>query len=309
MNPLYINTPLIASRPLSQYLGAEVMLKVELLQPSGSFKNRGIGHYCLKAARDGIRYFVSASGGNAGLAVAYSGRELGIPVTVVIPETTPAFMKAKIAAEGAEVRVEGKNLNEASLFAKNLAEEKNGLFISPYDHPAIWEGHASLVHEIARTGKKPGAIILSVGGGGLLCGVVQGLHEVGWKDVPVITVETEGAASFAKSMEEDQLVTLDAITTVATSLGLKRVTDQAFHYSKKHKIHPFVVSDQEAVSAAFRFMDDHKLMLEPACAVCLVPIYRKDALLQQFSSIHVVLCGGNVVTLELLQKWKNEPLT
>ncbi len=309
MNPLYINTPLIPSRPLSQHLGKEVLLKMELLQPSGSFKNRGIGHYCLKAARDGIRNFVSASGGNAGLAVAYSGRELGIPVTVVIPETTPSFMKAKITAEGAEVIVHGKNLNEATLFAQKLVEEKSGLFISPYDHPAIWDGHASIVHEIARTGKKPGAIILSVGGGGLLCGVVQGLHEVGWKDVPVITVETEGAASFAASMREDRLVTLDSISTVATSLGLRRVTDQAFHYSKTHAIHPFVVSDKEAVDAAFRFMDEQKYMLEPACAVCLVPIYKKEPLLQQFSSIHVILCGGNVVTLELLQKWKNEPLT
>lgn len=306
MNPLYINTPLIASRTLSQHLGSEVMLKVELLQPSGSFKNRGIGHYCLKAARDGIRAFISASGGNAGLAVAYSGRELGIPVTVVIPETTPSFMREKIMAEGATVIVHGANLNDASLFAKNLAEQKNGLFISPFDHPAIWEGHASLVHEIARAGKKPGAMILSVGGGGLLCGVVQGLHEVGWKDVPVITVETEGAASFAKSMEEDRLVTLDTIKTVATSLGLKRVTDQAFRYAKKHPIHPFVVSDKEAIDASLRFLDDHKLLLEPACAVCLVPIYKKEPFLQQFGSIHVVLCGGNVITLELLQKWKAE---
>lgn len=309
MNPLYINTPLIVSKPLSTHLGREVMLKVELLQPSGSFKNRGIGHYCLKAARDGIRYFVSASGGNAGLAVAYSGRELGIPVTVVIPKTTPLFMREKIMAEGAEVVIHGENLNEAATYAKQLAADKAGLFISPYDHPAIWEGHASLVHEIARTGKKPGAMILSVGGGGLLCGVIQGLHEVGWKDVPVFTVETEGAASFAKSVEKNQIVTLDGINTVATSLGLRRVTDQAFHYTKTHRIHPFVVSDKEAVDAAFRFLDHHKFMLEPACAVCLVPIYRKDPLLQPFSSIHVVLCGGNVVTLELLQKWRNEQLT
>ncbi len=306
MNPLYINTPLITSRTLSKHLGKEVLLKPEMLQPSGSFKNRGIGHYCLKAARDGVKYFCAASGGNAGLAVAYSAKELSIPATVVIPVTTPPFMKAKIEAEGAEVIVHGANLNEAVQFAKKMAAEKNGLFISPYDHPAIWEGHASIVHEIARGGKKPDAIVLSVGGGGLYCGVVQGLAEVGWRDIPIITVETEGSASFAQSIEEDRVVELSEIKTVATSLGLKKVTDKAFEYAKKHPTHPLVVSDKDAVDAAFRFLDDHYLLLEPACAVTLVPIYQRLSILDPYSSVLIILCGGNVVTLELLQKWRNQ---
>ena len=97
------------------------------------------------------------------------------------------------------------------------------MLIHPFDDPLLWQGHASLIDEIASVHRKPGAVVLSVGGGGLLAGVVEGLRGNGWHDVPVIAVETEGASSLAASLAAGQRVVLPAITSIATSLGARQV--------------------------------------------------------------------------------------
>jgi len=304
MKPLHYVTPLLESGSLSKLLGIPVSLKIELMQPSGSFKNRGLGLFCQEYAKKGAKRFVISSGGNAGLAVAYSGRKLGVPVTVIIPETTPSFMKDKILMENAEVIVKGLDFQESDQLAREMAKEEGTVYVSPFDHPLIWEGHASMIHEIAKQGEKPGVILLSIGGGGLLCGVLKGLYDVGWTDVPVVTVETEGAASFAKSVQAGKIITLDKIDTIAKSIGARRVADEAFNWTKKHAIMPQVVSDKETLKACISFLDDHRLFVEPACGVALVPIYQKHSYLQKYSSVLVIVCGGNVVSLELIDKWK-----
>lgn len=306
MISMHVRTPLLESLELSEIQGSRVFLKMEALQPSGSFKNRGIGFLCTKYANvDKATSFVSSSGGNAGLAVAYAGRLLNIAVKVVIPLSTPAFMVDKIKLEGAEVILHGKDWNEADVLARKLATEAGCFYISPFDHPLIWQGHASIIHEIKEDHIKPDAIVLAVGGGGLLCGVLQGLHEVGWNDVPVFTAETEGAASFAKSVEAGQLVTLDSINTVATSLGARTVTKKALEWTKIHKIFPQVVTDKEAVEAAVRFADQHRILVEPACGAALSLLYSKKINPQQYKNIVVIVCGGSGVSLKLLDKWKD----
>lgn len=303
---LYYETPLIDSVVLTNYLGIPVSLKMESMQPSGSFKNRGIGLFCKRAANEGAKRFVISSGGNAGLAVAYSGRLLKVPVTVIIPETTPSFMKERIRMENAEVIVKGADFQEADQLARKMTEEPGNIYVSPFNHPTIWEGHSTLVLELAKRGTKPGCILLSVGGGGLLCGVLQGLHKVGWQDVPVITVETEGAASFAKSVQAGKIITLDKINTIATSIGARRIADEAFEWTKRHAIYPQIVSDKDALNASIRCLDDHRMLLEPACSVAMVPIYQKHEVLKKYKSIVTIVCGGNVISMALLDKWKKE---
>ncbi len=167
----------------------------------------------------------------------------------------------------------------------------------------IWKGHASMIHEIKESGIKPDAIVVAVGGGGLLCGVVQGLHEVGWSDIPVFTSETEGAASFAKSVHEGKLVTLDAITTLATSLGAKTVAKQALEWSKIHSIFPEIVTDKQAVEACVLFVDHHRVLVEPACGAALSLIYERKIDPRIYHNIVVIVCGGSGVTRALMQEW------
>jgi L-serine/L-threonine ammonia-lyase len=305
---LHIHTPLIESFPLSERTGRRILLKMENLQPAGSFKIRGIGLLCEHGKRDGVSHFVSSSGGNAGYAAAYAGRKLSVQTTVFVPETTAPEARRKIASQGAEVIVAGSVWDESDLEARALAEKANGLYISPFDHPLIWQGHATLVDEIARDlareTDKPDAVVLSVGGGGLLCGVIEGLRQNGWQDVPVLAVETEGTASLAASLEQGQLVTLDEITGVATTLGAKTVAREAFERARRNPVQSFVVSDGEAINACVQFADEHRCLVEPACGASLALAYSRPESLGEAKRVVFVVCGGVGVNLDKIRQWQ-----
>lgn len=306
MPALHIETPLLESRPLSRLAGRPVRLKLEALQPSGSFKLRGIGHACTEYVRRGAQRLISSSGGNAGIAVACAGRQLGVPVLVVVPETTSARAIDLIRQEGGEVRVHGASWQEANELALSLVGASDAM-LHPFDDPLLWQGHSTLVDEAARQGPKPGLVVLSVGGGGLLCGVLEGLHRNGWQDVPVLAVETAGADSFARSVAAGQRIELPAITSIATSLGARQVCAQAFDWPRYHDIRNLVVSDRQAVAACNRFMDDHRLVVEPACGASLAAIYDHANHLGEGDSVLVIVCGGTTASVEQLQRWSATP--
>jgi L-serine/L-threonine ammonia-lyase len=304
MTELHISTPLVESPPIGRLAGRTILLKLENTQPAGTFKIRGIGNLCTHAVRDGIDHFVSSSGGNAGYASAYAGRRLGIRTTVYVPTTTSADAIVKIEQQGAEVIVEGDVWDDTHEIASRVADEVGGLYISPFDHPLIWQGHATVVDEISEQTEKPDAIVLSVGGGGLLCGVLEGLHRNGWGDVPVFAAETEGAASLAATLREGRLVTLDAITSFATSLGAKTVSAKVLDWLGRHEIRPVVVSDREAADACVRFLDDHRYLVEPACGATLAVPYLRPGVLEPYDPIVVIVCGGISVDLAAVGRWK-----
>jgi L-serine/L-threonine ammonia-lyase len=139
--PLHLETPLIESLALGRRVSGRVWLKMEALQPCASFKVRGIGFACRRHREQGRRRFVTSSGGNAGLAVAYAGRRLGVAVTVVVPETTPARAQRLIREESAEVVVRGQSWQEAHEHALSLVDG-DAAYLHPFDDPLIWEGHA-----------------------------------------------------------------------------------------------------------------------------------------------------------------------
>lgn len=311
--PFAVVTPLWESEPLSRALGAAVYLKMEALQPVGSFKIRGLGRACAARVAAGARRLVCSSGGNAGLAVAYAGRRLGVPVTVVVPRTTSAWARDRIRGEQAEVIEHGAAWAEAHAYAlSNMSEESS--YVHPFDDPEIWAGHAPMIVEAAEQGPRPGAVVVAVGGGGLLCGVLSGMHAVGWHDVPVLAVETAGAASLAAAVEADALVTLPRITTLATTLGAATVAAEALAWTRRHAVTPWVVTDTDAVRACERFVDDHRVLVEPACGAGLAAVYDGAAPLRALQgsssasaaaagSVLVIVCGGAGVSLALLRAW------
>lgn len=300
--PLHIETPLIQSRQLSQLSGRTVWLKMDALQAPGSFKIRGVGHACTEYVSRGARRLVSSSGGNAGLAVAYAGRSMGVPVTVVVPQTTSERAKELLRLEDAEVIVHGASWQEANELALSLVGPTDA-FLHPFDDPLLWQGHATVIDEVARAGLKPDAVVLSVGGGGLLSGVAQGLHRNSWPDVPIIAVETEGAASFHASAKAGHAVQLEQINSIATSLGAKRVCEQAVKWSKEHTIHSVLVSDKNAVDACERFLSDHRVLVEPACGASLALAYENSPALAPFKTVLVIVCGGATATVDQIRRW------
>lgn len=300
--PLHIETPLILSRQLSQLSSRSVWLKMDALQVPGSFKIRGVGHACTEYIRRGARRLVSSSGGNAGLAVAYAGRSMGVPVTVVVPQTTSDRAKELLLLEDAEVIVHGASWQEANELALSLVGRADA-FLHPFDDPLLWQGHATVIDEIARAGLKPDVVVLSVGGGGLLSGVAEGMHRNAWREIPIIAVETEGAASFHAAAEAGHPVQLDQIRSIATSLGAKRVCEQAVKWSKEHTIHSVLVSDKSAVNACERFLTDHRVLVEPACGASLALAYENSPALEPFKTVLVIVCGGATATSDQLRQW------
>lgn len=298
---IHIQTPLVESDAFSTP-ASRLWLKLEALQPSGSFKLRGVGHACAVHAQRGARRLLSSSGGNAGLAVAHAGRRLGLPVLVVVPETTLEWPQALMRRQGAQVVVHGASWMEANEHLMALRQPSDA-FIHPFDDPLLWDGHASLITEAAAQGPKPDAVVLSVGGGGLMAGVLQGMHAVGWADVPLVAVETVGAASLHAAVAAGQPVTLDGITSVATSLGARRVSDRAFQWTREHEVISVTVSDAEAVQACLDVAREHRLIVEPACgAAVAAATQRAVPLLRDAANVLVVLCGGACTTYEDLQR-------
>ncbi|CAB9503560.1 Catabolic L-serine/threonine dehydratase [Seminavis robusta] len=316
---LYIRTPLIKSAPLSKLTGKDVYIKLDCLQPSGSFKDRGMANLCqtLQSTK-GTQKLIASSGGNAGLAVATVAPKKGMTVSVVVPESTKPNVIERLKALGAEVTVHGKIWNEADLLARQrVDEDPQAEYVSPYDNQLLWTGHSTLVDEVMEDLPQVGAVIVGVGGGGLMCGVLEGLERHGQTSSKVIACETEGAASFCKSWLKSPpaLIRLDTISSIATSLGALEVTQVAIDRSLKHQenggtVQAAICTDKEAVEACLQFSSDHRIMVEPACGAGLAALYserlRKQTLEGVEGPIVVEICGGSGVNLSLLNMWKKD---
>ena len=295
-------TPLIESLAFKNKFEAKVWLKMEALQPCGSFKVRGIGFACQHYLNAGAKGFISSSGGNAGLAVAYCARILGVTARVVVPKTTKQQAIDLIRREGAEVIVQGDVWIQAHEYALSLADEEH-IYIHPFDNPLLWQGHASLIDEVKAQGVKPDLIVLSVGGGGLMNGVVQGLETNQWQDIPVVAVETQGANSLAVCMDSGVHSQLDTVTSVATSLGATKISEKSFEILSNHNIYSHVVTDAQAVNACLNFLDDQRVLVEPACGASLSVVYENAEILRDKKNILVIVCGGVGTTVQQLQQW------
>ncbi|MBC7514717.1 MAG: pyridoxal-phosphate dependent enzyme [Herminiimonas sp.] len=315
---LHVETPLLLHRQLSVASRKEVWLKLDNLQPSGSFKLRGIGLLCQRAVAAGANHLVCPSGGNAGFAAAVAGVALGVRTTVVVPTTTTAAVVEAIAAIGATVVVHGAVWDDANAEALRLCAQQGVVYIPPFDHPAIWDGNATMIDEAVRQLAQMrnatdridqaldgfDAVVCSVGGGGLLCGVLEGLHRNGMAQVPVLAVETAGAASYAAALAAGAPVQLDAITSVATSLGARQVAQAAVDWRLRHDITSVVVSDTDAVDACLRFAADQRMLVEPACGAALAVAYCDLPVLRRFRRPLFIVCGGIGVDLATLASLK-----
>ena len=218
---------------------------------------------------------------------------------------------------------------------------------SPFDNPLLWTGHSTVIDEIITQilerrpqmpNLKMGAIVASVGGGGLLAGIFEGIERNYYGDndarsnvvrgSKVIACETDGAASFeasfnASSPSDVSIVRLNGITSVATSLGCLEVTPAVIERAQRHQergkangsgedVLSYVCTDREAVDACLKFTADHRMLVEPACGAALASLYSerlRSKLLNEMhptedSAIVVEVCGGNGVDLDLLQEWK-----
>ncbi|KAG0645332.1 L-serine deaminase [Hyphodiscus hymeniophilus] len=301
----WIQTPCLRSAALSLEAGCNIYLKLENLQPSGSFKSRGIGHLMSRAiSTHGPSkpiHFYCSSGGNAGLACATAAISLQRPATIVVPLSTSPLMIEKLKTMGADVVQIGDHWSEADKYLREqlLEKDKDGVYVPPFDHEDVWAGHSTLIEELEEQ--------MSGSGAGRL-------EDGDRRAVKVLAMETAGADSLAKALEKGELVTLPAITSIATSLGAARVCQKAFDWGQRRDVTSYVSSDAEAAMGCVRLADDERIMVEAACGVNVAPIYtgKLPSILfpelskEEFGKLNivVVVCGGSNVTLAILEKYR-----
>ncbi|RZF55646.1 pyridoxal-phosphate dependent enzyme [Acinetobacter halotolerans] len=299
-----MKTPLIRSSELSELNSCNVWLKMESAQPTGSFKQRSIGNACLKYVEKGAKKFISSSGGNAGISVAYMGKALNIPVTVIVPKTTSQKAIDLMLQQDAEVIVQGESWVEANELALSLVNDE-AIYIHPFDDQYLWDGVATIIDEVIADGIYPNAVILSVGGGSLISGIHQGLKR-NHLDIPIYAIETDGTASLNTAMKMGKHIKLEEVTGIATTLAAKQVCENAFLISQSENVQAMTVSDQDAVTACLKFLDDHRTLVEPACGATLSVLYDKKISFSPTEDVLVIVCGGASITFEQLSKYAEQ---
>ena len=178
-------------------------------------------------------------------------------------------------------------------------------YIHPFDDTLLWDGHSTIIDEIAQTGLKPDMVVLSVGGGGLLCGIEKGIRKNNFDKTKILAVETHGADSFFRSKKMNKLIELDKITSIATSLGTRKVAKKAFELTKKKTVISHVIDDNDALEAIDLFLKDHRTLVEPACGASLSPLYKNLEIFVGIKNIVVIVCGGVGFSIDQLNEWKN----
>jgi L-serine/L-threonine ammonia-lyase len=301
------------------------------MQPSGSFKIRGIGNLMKTAVLHNQRSnspplnFYCASGGNAGLACATVAALMSHRATIVVPRSTSQLLIGKLRNLGAEVIQIGENLAAAMLYTRKelIGCDPNAFYVPPFDHPVIWAGQETLLAEVYdQMADKGGfdAVVCSVGGGSMLIGIQQTIKKqvaaCGGPAPMVLAVETRGAESLNASLVSGRHVTLDKITSIATSLGVSRVAERAYELAHEKNLRSIVLSDAEAAMGCVRFADEERILVETSCGVSLAAVYNgslrrelgKGMTDEEWSRMRVVVsvCGGSDVSADRLEEWRQQ---
>lgn len=291
-------TPLEHSRPLSDYTGAEVYLKLECAQVTGSFKLRGATN-ALRAG-EGRSPVVACSAGNHALGVAHAAAQTGVEATLVLPEGASPAKVAALRRYPATVLQVGASYEQAEAAALRLAREQGLRFISPYNHPDVIAGQGTLGVEILEQLPDADVLVVSVGGGGLISGV--GLWAKAMNpNIRVVGVQAEQSAAMLASLQAGELVQAPDLPTLADGLA-GNLEPGAMTFPLVQRLVDMLIAVSEAqIAAAMRWLlNEHQLVVEGAAAVVVAALL--NGLVAGLAGRRVValLCGRNVATETLL---------
>lgn len=290
-------TPMIASRVLSERGDCEVWLKCENLQRTGSFKPRGAYNRISRLSADErARGVVAASAGNHAQGVAWSATQLGISSRVYMPRGAALPKIAATKAYGAEVILDGSTVDEALVAARAFADETGAVLIHPFDHPDIVAGQATVGAEILEQMPDVDAIVVPLGGGGLLAGIAAAVKQRR-PDVTMVGVQAAQAAAWPQSLADGHPVALTAMNTMADGIAVARPGDVPFEHISE-LVDSIVTVSEEALSTALLLMLERaKLVVEPAGAAAVAAL--TTGTLDLSGKVCVVVSGGNIDPLLL----------
>ncbi len=287
-------SPCRDSIPLSEITGMEIFCKLDNLQRTGSFKERGARNALAQLPPDQQkRGVIAASAGNHAQALAYQGKLLGIPATVVMPKFAPLVKVNNCQKLGATVVLHGKDFGEAKAHAHEIAKEKALAYIDGYDDPAIINGQGTMGLEIVEQVPDLDAVIVPVGGAGLLAGVSLAVKTLR-PNAKIVAVEAENAASFSAALEASKPVKIALHPTLADGLAIPQVGSNAFEIARSLVDQTVTVTEEQIAVAILRLVELEKSVVEGAAATPLGACL--SGKLKELAGKRVVLllCGGNI---------------
>jgi len=290
---IYVS-PCVESIPLSQLTGAHVFCKLDYLQRTGSFKERGARNALMQldaSARQ--RGVIAASAGNHALGIAYHGGLLGIPVTVVMPRFAPLIKVSTCRQLGAKVILHGEALAEARAHAEQLAREHSLTFIHPFDNPQIIAGQGTMALEILEQTENIDAIVVPVGGGGLLAGMGT-VVKARAPRIRMIGVEPEHAACLTGAMSAGQPVPVPLKPTLADGLAVNQIGSHVFEALRPVLDEVVTVDEASLALAILRLIELEKSVVEGAGAAPLAAFLAGKLDHLKDRRVVLVLCGGNI---------------
>jgi threonine dehydratase len=286
-------TPCKYSGYLSHLTGAPIYLKLENLQKTGSFKIRGaINKLSSLTPKERRRGVIAASAGNHAQGVASAARQLGIHATILMPEATPITKVEATTFAGAEVILQGETFDDAMRVARSLAAEGGLTMIHPFDDPAVITGQGTLGLEMLQQLPELGAVVVPVGGGGLISGIAVALKSLR-PNLRIIGVEAEQAASAVLSRQAGHVVELAAIKTIADGIAVKRVGDLTFQLMEQYVDEFVTVSDEDLAAAILICMERIRVVVEAAGAASVAALVSHKVQLDG-TCTGVVVSGGNI---------------
>ncbi len=287
-------SPCPPSIALSEITGKKIFCKLDNLQRTGSFKERGARNALAQLSPEQQRRgVIAASAGNHAQALAYQGSLLGIPATVVMPKFAPLIKVSTCQQLGATVVLHGEGFGEAKARAHQIATEKGLAYIDGYDDPRIIAGQGTMALEIVEQVPDLEAVVVPVGGAGLLAGVSLALKTLR-PTVKIVAVEAENVASFSAALQAGKATKITVRPTLADGLAIPEVGTNAFQIARPLVDTTVTVTEEEIALAILRLVELEKSVVEGAAATPLAACMSEK--LQQLArkSVVLLLCGGNI---------------
>ncbi len=291
--PVVHNIPLASSTTFSGMTGAEVYLKCENQQKTGSFKVRGAYNKIMKLYEaGGLTSVIASSAGNHAQGVAFAANCIGIPATICMPRSTPIAKVSATKGYGANVVLSGSCYDDAYTKAMQIVEQTGATFIHPFDDEDVMAGQGTIGLEILRDLPAVDVILVPAGGGGLLSGVAACVKQINPR-IQVIGVQAEGAPAIAKSFHQDSIHPSDSVHTIADGIAVKCPGSSTMEHINAFVDDMLTVSDDDIAATILLLLERTKQVVEPAGASSLAALLSGK---HDFSGKKVVclLSGGNI---------------
>ena len=287
-------SPCPESIPLSELTGMKIFTKLDYEQRTGSFKERGARNALAQLSIDQqTRGVIAASAGNHAQALAYQGKLLGIPATVVMPKYAPLIKIGNCEKLGATVVLHGKDFTEAKEKAHEIGKERGLAYIDGYDDPAIIAGQGTMGLEILEQVPDLDAVVVPVGGGGLLAGVALAIKSLR-PQTKVIAVEADHVASFSAAIQAGKPVRIAIQPTLADGLAIAQVGSNAFGIAAPRVDRTVSVTEEQIAVSILRIVELEKGVVEGAAATPLAACLSRQLPELAGKRVVLLLCGGNI---------------